>query len=184
MTILYKEIRVESIVNHWCVYGNNGAITCISNAISSSGEKHHDLQARIKDEYRRGQNCHGDKALVDRVFSTGITSYQIPTSVCAMILHYIYASVIQEIYLIFFLTVYICSFYSSNWLYLYVQSWKSNTLEISYIILYCTDQTFSDLLTVPWARMKITSFSYACVYKPIILTFSFWKAIDNLRLKK
>lgn len=176
MAIWYKEIRVESIVNHWCIYGNNGAITCTSNAISSSGEKHHDLQARIKDEYRRGQNCHGDKALVDRVFSTGITSYQIPTSVCAMILHYICTSHTRNIHIFhFFLTVHICSFYSSNWFILLCSILESplHRKYVSYIILFCPDQSFSNLLTVPWARMKITSFSYACVYRLIVLTFSF-----------
>lgn len=139
--------------------------------------------ARIKDEYRRGQNCHGDKALVDRVFSTGITSYQIPTSVCAMILHYICTSHTRNIFNFFSHGLHLF-FLFLKLIYIFMFNLEiSNTLEINYIILYCTDQSFSDLLTVPWAQMKITSFSYACVYRPIILTFSFWKTIDNLRLK-
>lgn len=70
----------------------------------------------------------------------------------AMILHYTYLPVTQEIYIFnFFLTVYICASIPRIDLYLYRQSRKvqyiGNKLHNS--ILYSDDQSFRNLLTAP-----------------------------------
>lgn len=111
--------------------------------------------ARISDEYRRSQNCHKDKALVDRVFSTGITSYQIILLQFARwFCIYIHISTVtQEINIFnFFSHGLHLRLYSSNWLI--VDLGKSNTLEINCIMLFCIDdQSFRDWL--PWAWLEI-----------------------------
>lgn len=125
MAIWYKEIRVESTVNHWCIYGNNGAITCTS--------------WRFLRQEKNIMTCrHASKmniAEVKIVTETRhlLTEFSVPVlPATKFLLQFaqwfciIYAPVIQEIYIyfIFFSRFTFVLFIPQIDLYFYVQSWK------------------------------------------------------------
>lgn len=109
----------------------------MSNTISSSLKgKRHDLQTRIRQEMLSRSKL--SQKHIDRVFGTGITSYQIPTSIRAMILHYTAVTVVWEIHFVFFSRS--TSFPYSNLIHIFILILESSILEVNHIIL--TDDKF------------------------------------------
>lgn len=122
----------RSLVKYWCIYV---MMSSVSNTISSSSKgKRRDLQERIDKKCCRGQS-YQKQAHVDRVFGTGITSYQIPTSIRAMILHYTAVRRTRNIYYPFSRSTLTSFLYSSDLIHIFLIILKSSILEANRIIL-------------------------------------------------